>query len=104
MIIISATISTTSANRDAIIALCREHSARSRAESGCISHHIHADCEDSSRLFFHEEWQDAKAVAAHFAVPESRDFVKQLTSLVGHRPDMQICRAETISPADLARP
>ncbi|MEM8917883.1 MAG: antibiotic biosynthesis monooxygenase [Pseudomonadota bacterium] len=101
MIIITATISTTPPDREAIIALCAEHSARSRAEPGCISHHIHADCEDPSRLFFHEEWLDAAAVAAHFAKPDARDFVRQLTALAGHRPDMQIYQAKAISAADL---
>ncbi|MEO0440952.1 MAG: putative quinol monooxygenase, partial [Pseudomonadota bacterium] len=86
MITITASITTTPANREAIVSLCAEHSARSRAEPGCISHHIHADCEDPSRLFFHEEWEDAAAVATHFAEPDARDFVRQLTAIAGDRP------------------
>ena len=101
MIIITASIPTTSANREDIVALCSEHSARSRAEPGCISHHIHADCEDPARLFFHEEWQDEAAVAVHFAVPESGDFVRRLTALVGERPEINIYRADAVSMADL---
>ncbi len=101
MIIITATIPTTPENRDAVIALCIEHCARSRAERGCIRHHIHADCEDRMRLFFHEEWQDEAAVAAHFAVPESRDFVKRLVALVGDRPEIRIHRAEPVNMAGL---
>jgi len=103
MIIITASISTAfAASPDEIIALCSEHSARSRAEPGCISHNIHADCEDPSRLFFHEIWQDEAAVAAHFAVPESGEFVKRLTALVGERPAIQIYRAESVSMAELS--
>lgn len=101
MITITATIPTTPANREAVTALCVEHSSRSRAEPGCYSHNIHADCEDVTRLFYYEQWQDEAAVAAHFALPESREFVKQLTALVGERPDMQICRTEEISVEDL---
>jgi quinol monooxygenase YgiN len=101
MIIITASFAVPSAQRADIIALCSEHSARSRAEPGCISHHIHADCEDPDRLFFHEEWQDEAAVTAHFAVPESREFVKRLTALVGERPEIQIYRADAVSMADL---
>ena len=101
MIIITASIPTTSANREDIIALCSEHSARSRGEPGCISHHIHADCDDPARLFFHEEWQDEAAVAVHFAVPASGEFVKQLSSLVGERPEIKMHRADAISMADL---
>ena len=101
MIIITATFAVPLARREEIIALCSEHSARSRAEPGCISHHIHADCEDPARLFFHEEWQDEAAVAVHFAVPESGDFVRRLTALVGERPEINIYRADAVSMADL---
>ncbi len=103
MIIITASISTAfAASPDEIIALCAEHSARSRAEPGCISHRVHVDCEDSARLFFYEEWQDEAAVAAHFSVPESGEFVKRLTALVGERPEMKIYRADPVSMADLS--
>ena len=101
MIIISASFTVSPADREEILALCIEHSARSRTEPGCISHHIHADCEDPARLFFHEEWQDEAAVAAHFAVPESADFVKRLTALLGTRPEIGIYRADAVSMADL---
>jgi len=101
VIIITASFTVPPANRAEIIALCSEHSARSRAEPGCISHHIHADCEDPARLFYYEEWQDEAAVAAHFAVPESGEFVKRLTALVGERPEMQIYRAAAVSAAEL---
>jgi len=101
MIIISASFTVPSARRDEIIALCAEHSARSRAEPGCISHHIHADCEEPDRLFFHEEWRDEAAVAAHFAVPESGGFVKWLSEIVGGRPEIKIHRAEAVAAQDL---
>ena len=101
MIIITASFAVPADSRAEIIALCSTHSARSRAEPGCISHHIHADCEDPARLFFHEEWQDEAAVAVHFAVPESGDFVRRLTALVGERPEINIYRADAVSMADL---
>lgn len=101
MIIISASFTVPVERRAEIIALCAGHSARSRAEPGCLSHHIHADCEDSYRLFYYEEWQDEAAVAAHFAVPESGLFVKRLTALVGERPAIGIYRAEAVSVAEL---
>ena len=101
MIIITATIPTTPANRKDIVELCSEHSARSRTEPSCISHQIHADCEDPARLFFYEEWEDEAAVAAHFAVPESGEFVKRLTAMVGERPEIRIYRAEAAGIDDL---
>lgn len=102
MIILSASFAAPTAEREEVVALCSEHSARSRAEPGCISHHIHADCEDPARLFFHEIWQDEAAVAAHFAIPASGDFVKRLTALLGERPEMQIYRADAIAAGDIS--
>lgn len=102
MIIISAAFTVPPARRAEIIALCAEHSARSRAEPGCISHHVHADCEEPGRLFFYEEWQDEAAVATHFSVPESGAFVKRLSEMVGGRPEIGIYRAEAVSAGDLA--
>ena len=101
MIIISAAFTVPAARRDEIIALCSEHSARSRAEPGCLSHHIHVDCEDPGRLFYYEEWQDEATVAAHFKVPESGAFVKRLTALVGARPEMGVYRAQAVPVAEL---
>lgn len=101
MITITASILTTADNRDAIVKLCAEHSARSRKECGCISHHIYADCEDTSQLFFYEQWQDEAAVSEHFQVPESLQFVKDLTALVGMRPEIQIYQSKPISPASI---
>ena len=101
MIIITASFAVPADSRAEIIALCSTHSARSRAEPGCISHHIHADCDDPARLFFYEHWQDEAAVAAHFAVPESGEFVKRLSALVGERPEIRIYRSEAVSMAEL---
>ena len=101
MIIFTASFAVPPARREDIIALCSQHSARSRAEPGCISHHIHADCEDPARLFFHEEWRDEAAVTAHFAVPESGKFVKRLSALLGERPEIRIYRSEAVSMAEL---
>lgn len=102
MIIITGAIPTSPATHDKIVALCAAHSVRSRSEPGCISHNIHIDCEDPARLFFFEQWADDAAVAAHFAVPESRELVKGLTALAGHRPEMRIYRADEQSAEDLA--
>ncbi len=66
---------------DEIRALSVEHVHRSRKEPGCISHAVHADCENPLRLVFIEQWADRAALLAHFAVPASRDFVSVLQPL-----------------------
>lgn len=101
MIIITGHIDAKPDTRDEMIALCIEHSQRSRAEPGCLAHNVHSDCERPDRLVFLEQWADEAAVAAHFAVPASRHFVQALSALAASAPVMKIYRATEVSPADL---
>ncbi|MFA7262990.1 MAG: putative quinol monooxygenase [Caulobacter sp.] len=64
-----------------LIAIGQEHCRRSRAEPGCISHDLYIDSENGLRLFFFERWADRAALAVHFAVPESNDFVRAVRAL-----------------------
>lgn len=102
MIIITGSVPTSPEAHEEIVALCVKHSLRSRSEPGCISHNIHVDLEDPSRLLFFERWEDEAAVIKHFGVPESRELVERLTALVGARPEMNIYRAAPVLPQDLA--
>jgi quinol monooxygenase YgiN len=70
--------------------LSLEHVHRSRGEPGCISHAVHVDCENPSRLVFIEQWADRATLAAHFAVPASRNFVRALAALVSAPPTIEI--------------
>ncbi len=47
-----------------ITRLCTEHSARSRAEPGCLAHNVHADCENPARLVFVEQGRHGGAEGA----------------------------------------
>lgn len=78
------------------IKLSLEHVHRSRSEPGCISHAVHRDVEDEHRLVFVEQWADAAALKAHFAVPESRAFVGALGALCASRPEMAIYDASAV--------
>ena len=64
-----------------LLAISLEHVRRSRSEPGCLSHAVHVDAENPLRLFFFETWADRAAVGTHFAVPESRAFVKAVNRL-----------------------
>ncbi len=81
MIIVTGEILARPDTLDALVAICAEHSRRSREEPGCVSHNIHIDAEEPLRLFFFERWSDMAALKAHFAVPESNDFMRQVRSL-----------------------
>jgi quinol monooxygenase YgiN len=59
-----------------------EHTQRSRAEPGCISHDVHVDCDNPLRLVFIERWADRDALLKHFAMPASRQFIKALSAFL----------------------
>ena len=75
---------------DELLAISQAHVRRSRAEPGCLSHAVYIDSEDPLRLFFFETWVDRDAVAAHFAVPASGEFVREAARLAAVAPAIQI--------------
>lgn len=98
MILITGSAIIRPEHRDQALALGVAHSRRSRAEPGCIAHNCHLDAEDPDRIVFVEEWTDMAAVQAHFAVPESGAFVRELGGLAVARPEMRLFVAEEVSP------
>jgi quinol monooxygenase YgiN len=76
--------------------LSLKHVHRSRKEQGCISHAVHIDCENPLRLVFIEQWTSRAALAAHFAVPGSRDFVRALQPLAAASPTIEIYNATRV--------
>lgn len=81
MIIVTGEILAKPETLEALIALCTEHSRRSRAEPGCVSHDSFVDTENPLRIFFFERWSDRAALEAHFAVPKSNAFMRQVRAL-----------------------
>jgi quinol monooxygenase YgiN len=88
MILITGSVIAREGRLAEALALSLEHVRRSRLEGGCISHAVHHDAENPNRLFFFEQWADQAAVAAHFAVPASRAFVKALGALATEEPQL----------------
>jgi quinol monooxygenase YgiN len=82
---------------DEVVRLGLEHVRRSRLEPGCRLHSVHHDVEDANRLVFVEQWADRDALAAHFAVPASREFARALGGLAAEPPTLEIYEAEAIS-------
>jgi quinol monooxygenase YgiN len=105
MILITGHVITTPEHRERMIALGAEHSARSRAEPGCLAHHCHVDvvprqARDGSEyecLVFVEEWESIDAVRTHFAVPASGAFVAEMRALSPEPPVIRIYGAEDIT-------
>jgi quinol monooxygenase YgiN len=90
MIVVTGSVTTRQDSFEEARRLSLEHVHRSRTEPGCISHSVHVDCENPLRLVFIEQWADRAALAAHFAVPASRNFVRALGGLVTTPPTIEI--------------
>lgn len=93
MIVVTGSVTTRQDTFEEARRLSLEHVHRSRGEPGCISHAVHIDCENPLRLVFIEQWADRAALAAHFAVPASRNFVRALGALVSAAPTIEIYEA-----------
>ena len=90
MIIVTGSILAKAENFDKLLALSLEHVRRSRVEPGCLLHEVHRDCENPLRLVFVEEWSDRKTLAAHFALPSSRSFVREAAKLSSEPPRISV--------------
>jgi quinol monooxygenase YgiN len=96
MILVTGSVTARPETFGEIRELSLEHVHRSRTEAGCISHAVHVDCENPLRLVFIEQWADRATLAAHFAVPASRNFVRALHPLAAGAPDIQIYDASKL--------
>src|ERR1700745_223235 len=96
MIVVTGSVTARADSFEDVRRLSLDHVRRSRAEPGCISHAVHVDCENPLRLGFIEQWADRAALAAHFAVPASRNFVRALQPLAAGAPDIQIYDAQML--------
>ena len=94
MIIVTGSVQGRPDTIDDLLAVSLTHVHRSREEPGCLLHSVHFDAEDPLRLVFLEQWADADALRAHFAVPASREFVNALSALAAAPPEMHIYDAE----------
>lgn len=97
MIVITGTVVAKPEHFDEVLRLSTEHVLRSRAEPGCLSHAVLRDTENPLKLVFLEEWADMPAVEAHFVVPASREFGRQLVKLSSDLPTITLYDATHIA-------
>jgi len=100
MIVVIGDVHIGDGSLDAAIALSRAHVERSRREAGCISHDVHHHVDDDHRLVFVERWADRAAIDAHFGLPESVAFARELTALATARPRIEVHEVTTPPSAD----
>ena len=96
MIVVTGSITARQETLQEVERLCLEHVLRSRAEPGCVSHAVHRDVENPLRLVFFEEWADRAALAAHFAVPDSRAFSKAAAGLSAGASTLRVYEGERV--------
>jgi quinol monooxygenase YgiN len=97
MIIVWGSIESAPGNLAELLQLSLQHVHRSRTEPGCVSHAVHIDAENDQRLVFVEEWQDMAALQAHFAVPDSADFVRRASALATSPPVIKIFESTQVN-------
>jgi quinol monooxygenase YgiN len=97
MVIVTGEVQARPESLHELLAVSLEHVRRSRTEPGCLSHAVHQDAEDETRLVFLERWADRAALDDHFRVPASADFVRTVARLAARPPTMAIYQA-TRSP------
>ena len=96
MIIVTGSLVARADTFDEVLRLSQAHVQRSRKEAGCVSHGVSRDTENPLRLVFFEEWTDRDALATHFAVADSRAFVKAVAGLVTQQPAIAMYDAQPI--------
>lgn len=96
MVIVTGTVQGRPDTVDQLLEVSLAHVRRSRQEPGCLHHAVHRDAEDPLRLVFLEQWSDTDALRAHFQVPESGAFVRELTQLSASSPEMTVYEAEPL--------
>ena len=102
MMIVTGSITAEAHCIDELFNLSLEHVRRSRAEPGCISHTVHREAENPLRIIFFEEWEDRAALSAHFAVPDSRAFVRAARLLAVEPPSIEIYDASKVTDTFMA--
>jgi quinol monooxygenase YgiN len=90
MILVTGSIDARDGCFEELLALSLDHVRRSRGETGCLEHGVYRDVEAPQRLVFVERWADHQALAAHFALPTSREFARAATALAASAPEITL--------------
>jgi len=93
MLIVLGSVLARSDTVEEVQRLSREHVRRSRMEPGCLSHAVQVDLDDPLRLVFVERWADWNALRAHFRVPASVAFARDMVRLGAAPPEMTVYEA-----------
>ena len=99
MILVLGAVVVASGKLEEALTLAREHVLRSRGEPGCVEHGVSIDADNPHRLVFVERWESPAALQAHFALPASRGFAREMASLAAEPVTMNLYDATEFRPA-----
>ena len=97
MILVTGSILGRDDTIDELLELSLDHVRRSLTEPGCLSHGVHRDAQNPLRLMFVEEWESHDALAAHFQLRSSRDFVAEVARLSAEAPTLKVFEATPVA-------
>jgi len=98
MLIVIGSITAKPESFEVLKQACVDHTNRSRAEPGCISHAVHVDAEEPLRLFFFERWSDMDALRTHFTTPGTATFLAAAREHAASSERITTYQADAIAP------
>lgn len=101
LIIVTGDIVANTGQFDALFAETRAHSARSRAEPGCLSHDCFQDPDNPDRIVFVERWRDEAALQAHFKTPGIAQLLAAFAKHADERGNIQVYAATEVEAPSL---
>ena len=90
MIIVTATITAKSGNRNEIISKSKDLIKATRQEAGCISYELLASTEDEDVLIMFERWEKMESLEKHMQTDHFKSFGPSIKELLAKELDIDI--------------
>ena len=82
MIIVHGSIPILPERREQALALARDMTVATQAETGCISYDFYVGLSDPNTLMLFQEWESMEALLRHFQTPHMEEFLRALPTVV----------------------
>jgi len=99
MIVVSGTMKINTSKRLNFIESAKHVAIETRKEPGCLKYVVGADLEDESLFYVFEEWEDHKALQAHFSTPHMTMYSQKIGDvIIREGTKFQIYNVESVQP------
>jgi quinol monooxygenase YgiN len=96
MIIVKATITSKSGEKNNIISKSRELIKSTRLEEGCISYDLYANIEDEDTLLMIEQWKNKEVLNTHMQTEHFKSFGMDIKDLLAKEIDITLYSADKL--------